>query len=88
MEETDYKSLFLLQTISGIEIKNPKPKPQYVARDGRVFDNEILATIHDRDVARESFYQYLMSKRNSIQRFFNIKPNMDFYDEMTLKVIR
>lgn len=57
----------------------------YETCDGKTFNNLHEAKIHDREESRKRYYEHLLKNRNWFQRFFNIKPSMEFYDRMSLK---
>jgi hypothetical protein len=58
----------------------PNSKIVYVDRNGNRFYSEIAAVKSDRKIARDNYYNDIMSKRNWIQRLFNIKPDMSLYE--------
>ncbi len=78
----DYEKERLLNEFSsGVNILNPICKIIYVTSDGRKFEDKIAAEKHDKIISRQMYYEYLIKNRNWIQRLFNIKPSMKFYDE-------
>jgi hypothetical protein len=68
-----------------ISIEHTRPLITYVASDGTKFSDLRLLEIYERPLQRQRYYDYLMKKRNWFQRFFNLKPDMSFYDSIVLK---
>ncbi len=63
-----------------VNIEFPTHKILYETSDGRKFDSKEEAEIHDKPLRREAHYQFLLSKRNWLERFFNIQPDMSVWD--------
>lgn len=76
------KHVLLSECRVGVQIKNPTSKIKYIDRRGNEFESELLAMISEKSAAREDYYSHLLENRNWIERFFNIKPNMDLYDSL------
>lgn len=82
------KHILLSESRVGIQIKNPTTsKAKYIDSRGNEFESELLAMISDKKFAREDFFSHLMTNRNWIQKLFNLKPSMHFYDKMTQTII-
>lgn len=64
----------------GLNIHYTAPKLKYMTSDGKEFDLECEAILHESITSRERYYQYLLKKRNWFQKFFNMEPDMSFYD--------
>ena len=47
---------------------------------GSMSNTKEEAEIHDKPLRREAHYQFLLSKRNWLERFFNIQPDMSVWD--------
>lgn len=79
-EELDrFKMLMEQQPM--IILNNPADAIEYETTDGKKFKHIELASIHQQMLDREAYYYHLMSRRNWLQRLFNIKPSMKFYDK-------
>jgi len=69
-------------------IRNTNAPPfiyNYMATDGKTFDNELECMMYDMEISRKRYYNHKIKTRNWFQKLFNIKPDMNFYDQMTLK---
>lgn len=81
--ETDKYRMLLTQELI---IKNPECNIEWVTADGKRFKDKYEAERHDRIVSRQMYYEHLMKNRNWFQRVLNLKPNMNFYDELCSKI--
>lgn len=59
-----------------------EPMVWYMACDGKKFKCPIECSIYEKPLLRRRHYNYLLERRNWFERFFNIKPNMDYYDSL------
>jgi hypothetical protein len=80
MEATDPLYAWHMTLLSPLVIADITIK--HCTSDGKVFDNEFEAIIHDKEVCRKEYYNMLLSKRNYFQRLFNMTPSMRYYDNI------
>lgn len=66
-----------------MNFSNDTLRGKIMATDGKLFDNEIEAMIYDDKISRKAFYDYLVERRNWIQKLLNVKPNMSMYDRLS-----
>lgn len=56
----------------------------YETVDGRRFKDKEEARQHSKVAGRKRHYEFLLERRNWLQKLFNIKPSMSYYDEIAL----
>jgi hypothetical protein len=85
----DYNQEIMLSEFrKGVVIKDFDVKIEFITVDGKSFKTEADAYIHDLEISRKSYYDHLLERRNWLQKLFNIKPDMNYYNKMTLKILR
>jgi len=65
-----------------IKVSYPESMIEWVATDGKTFKCKHECEVYDRPLRRKQHYDGMMAKRNWLQRFLNLKPNMDLYDSL------
>ena len=73
---------FHLLSTEGLIIKNPETEIKYKTSDNKEFTHRLLAQMHQEEIDAKDYYNMLLTKRNWLQRTFNIKPSMNFYYKM------
>lgn len=82
---TDKEKEYWLSEMEPIKRNVPPPAfiIDYMTIDGKKFTNKSQAIMHDEEISRKAFYDHLLKNRNWLEKLFNIKPSMEYYDRLT-----